>query len=83
MRVRSSYPDRMRSLLCLFAVTVAIYAGSKRTTEAEAIAVLDHREARHSDLLRFANALVGNQLLDAAHTALVTSGKVDTGYGFE
>src|SRR5262249_20687123 len=34
------------------------------------------------DLVRFANALVGNRLLDAKHTELVTTGKVDTGYGF-
>ncbi len=39
------------------------------------------------DLLRFANALVGHVLLDAKHTELVTTGKVDAGpfsyaYGF-
>ncbi|HEX2690985.1 MAG TPA: serine hydrolase [Kofleriaceae bacterium] len=34
------------------------------------------------DLLRFANALVGHVLLDASHTELVTTGKVDTGHGF-
>ena len=41
------------------------------------------------DLLRFAVALRGNKLLDAEHTQLITSGKVDTGspigqyaYGF-
>ena len=41
------------------------------------------------DLLRFANALTGSKLLDAAHTALLTTGKFDTtggakyAYGFE
>jgi CubicO group peptidase (beta-lactamase class C family) len=41
------------------------------------------------DLLRFATALTGHVLLDARHTALLTTGKVDTGgggkyaYGFE
>jgi len=35
------------------------------------------------DLLRFANALVGHALLDAKHTELVTTGKVDTGRGFK
>ncbi|HET9626989.1 MAG TPA: serine hydrolase domain-containing protein, partial [Kofleriaceae bacterium] len=41
------------------------------------------------DLLRFANALTANKLLDAAHTALLTTGKLDTpsgaryAYGFE
>ena len=41
------------------------------------------------DLLKFANALLGNKLLDAEHTALLIGGKVDTGagrryaYGFE
>ena len=33
------------------------------------------------DLLRFANALTGHVLLDARHTALLTTGKVDTGQG--
>ena len=33
------------------------------------------------DLLRFAAALTGNRLLDAAHTALLTSGKVATPRG--
>lgn len=33
------------------------------------------------DLLRFANAVVGHVLLDAAHTELLTSAKVDTGFG--
>jgi CubicO group peptidase (beta-lactamase class C family) len=35
------------------------------------------------DLLRFANALLGHDLLDAKHTALVTTGKVDIGPGFK
>jgi CubicO group peptidase (beta-lactamase class C family) len=35
------------------------------------------------DLLRFANALVGNALLDPAHTELVTTGKVRTRHGFK
>jgi len=41
------------------------------------------------DLLRFASALTGRVLLDAKHTDLLTTGKVDTGdgdkyaYGFE
>ena len=33
------------------------------------------------DLLRFATALTGHGLLDAKHTALLTTGKVDTGQG--
>ncbi|HYL85150.1 MAG TPA: serine hydrolase domain-containing protein [Candidatus Angelobacter sp.] len=33
------------------------------------------------DFLRFANALEGHKLLDAEHTELLTSGKVDTGGG--
>ena len=33
------------------------------------------------DLLRFASALTGHTLLDAKHTALLTTGKVDTGQG--
>ena len=33
------------------------------------------------DLLRFASALTGHALLDATHTALLTTGKVDTGQG--
>jgi CubicO group peptidase (beta-lactamase class C family) len=33
------------------------------------------------DLLRFATALTGHVLLDAQHTALLTSGKVETGRG--
>ena len=33
------------------------------------------------DLLRFASALTGHRLLDAKHTALLTTGKVDTGQG--
>ena len=33
------------------------------------------------DLLAFANALVGHKLLDAEHTALLTTGKVDTPRG--
>jgi CubicO group peptidase (beta-lactamase class C family) len=33
------------------------------------------------DLVRFANALEGHKLLDAAHTDLLTSGKVDTPMG--
>jgi hypothetical protein len=33
------------------------------------------------DLLRFATALTGHRLLDAKHTALLTSGKVDDGRG--
>ena len=33
------------------------------------------------DLLRFATALTGHVLLDARHTALLTTGKVDTGQG--
>lgn len=35
------------------------------------------------DLLRFANALTANVLLDTAHTELVTTGKVDTGHGLK
>ena len=35
------------------------------------------------DLLRFANALLGHELLDAKHTELVTTGKVNTGRGFK
>jgi CubicO group peptidase (beta-lactamase class C family) len=41
------------------------------------------------DLLRFATALTGHVLLDAAHTALLTTGKAETprggryAYGFE
>jgi CubicO group peptidase (beta-lactamase class C family) len=41
------------------------------------------------DLMRFATALMGHRLLDAEHTALLITGKVDTGggrmyaYGFE
>jgi len=31
-----------------------------------------------ADLLAFANALIGHKLLDAEHTALLTTGKVDT-----
>ena len=33
------------------------------------------------DLLRFASALTGHALLDAKHTALLTTGKVETGRG--
>ena len=33
------------------------------------------------DLLRFASALTGHVLLDAKHTSLLTTGKVDTGRG--
>jgi CubicO group peptidase (beta-lactamase class C family) len=33
------------------------------------------------DLLRFATALTGHAVLDAKHTALLTTGKVDTGQG--
>jgi D-alanyl-D-alanine carboxypeptidase len=33
------------------------------------------------DLLRFATALTGNVLLDAKHTALLTTGKVDAAFG--
>jgi CubicO group peptidase (beta-lactamase class C family) len=33
------------------------------------------------DLLAFANALIGHKLLDAEHTARLTSGKVDTPRG--
>ena len=33
------------------------------------------------DLLAFANALIGHKLLDAEHTALLTTGKVDTPRG--
>jgi D-alanyl-D-alanine carboxypeptidase len=35
------------------------------------------------DFLRFANALVRNELLDAEHTKLLTTGKVNTGRGFK
>jgi CubicO group peptidase (beta-lactamase class C family) len=41
------------------------------------------------DLLKFANALIGNKLLNAEYTALLITGKVDSGagrryaYGFE
>ncbi len=34
-----------------------------------------------NDLLAFANALTGNRLLDAEHTKLLTTGKVDMGAG--
>ena len=36
-----------------------------------------------NDLLRFANALTSNRLLDAEHTRLMTTGKVRTRFGFK
>lgn len=36
-----------------------------------------------TDLLRFANALLHHDLLDAKHTELVTTGKIETGHGFK
>ena len=40
-----------------------------------------HGYSTVDDLLAFANALVGHKLLDPEHTALLTTGKVDTPRG--